>query len=451
MQPRKVISEAELFRSRLDQMLDLDHALVRLSQQINWAALDERFGSLYVEKVGRPGLSIRLLVGLTYLSRMYDLSDEAVVAMWVENPYWQYFCGCDYFQHHFPLDPSSLVRWRKRIGKDGVEFLLQQTLCTAQATGQLTERHLAKVNVDTTVQEKAVRYPTDSRLYHRMLERLVNAAQGAGIALRQSYARVSKKAFVMHSRYAHARQMKRARKETKKLKTYLGRVVRDLRRKCPSPSGVLVELLALADRLLSQQRTDTKKLYSVHAPEVECLAKGKAHKQYEFGCKVSVVTTSRDNWVVGVAALPGNPYDGHTLAQALAQVTRLTGWQPQAAFCDQGYRGHGYDGETRIEIVDRRKVRSRTQRKWRKRRAAIEPVIGHLKSDHRMDRNLLKGSLGDAINALLSGCGRNLKKLLGGLCGLLFGPVLRDLRALLTAAIQSLCLATPARHPAQSA
>jgi IS5 family transposase len=431
MQPKKVVSEGELFRSRLDQMLDMDHALVRLSQQINWASFDERFGSLYVDKVGRPGLSIRLLVGLTYLSRMYDLGDEAVVAMWVENPYWQYFCGCEYFQHHFPLDPSSLVRWRKRIGKDGVEFLLQQTLFTAQATGQLTERHLSKVNVDTTVQEKAVRYPTDSRLYHRMLERLVHAAQGAGIALRQSYVRVSKRALVMHGRYAHARQMKRAGKETKKLKTFLGRVVRDLRRKLPSPAGALAELLTLADRLLSQQRTDTKKLYSVHAPEVECLAKGKAHKKYEFGCKVSVATTSRDNWVVGIAALSGNPYDGHTLAQALAQVTRLTGWQPQEAFCDQGYRGHGYEGETRIEIVDRRKIQSRTKRKWRKRRAAIEPVIGHLKSDHRMDRNLLKGRLGDEINALLSGCGRNLKKLLGGLLWLCFRRDLPGLQSLL--------------------
>jgi IS5 family transposase len=411
-------------------MLDMDHALVRLSQQINWASFEERFGSLYVDKVGRPGLPIRLLVGLTYLSRMYDLSDEAVVAMWVENPYWQYFCGCEYFQHYFPLDPSSLVRWRKRIGKDGVEFLLQQTLCTAQTTGQLTERHLSQVNVDTTVQEKAIRYPTDSRLYHRMLERLVNAAQGAGIPLRQSYVRVSKKAFVMHSRYAHARQMKRAQKETRKLKTYLGRVVRDIRRKGSSLPGALAELLRLAERLLSQRRTDTHKLYSVHEPQVECIAKGKAHKKYEFGCKVSVVTTSRDNWVVGVQALPGNPYDGHTLSDALTQVTRLTGWQPGTAYCDQGYRGHGYAGETQIEIVDRRKVTNRTKRRWRKRRAAIEPVIGHLKSDHRLDRNFLKGVPGDQINALLSGCGRNLKKLLRGLFWLCLRRHLQGLLAL---------------------
>lgn len=409
---RPDFSDPELFRSRLDQIIDMDRPLIRLSEQIDWSAFEEEFGSLYHEKRGRPGLPIRLLVGLTYLSRLYNLSDEAVVEQWLDNPYWQYFCGFEYFQHVYPLDPSSLVRWRKRIGEKGIEFLLQQTIATARDAGELNKRDMAKVNVDTTVQEKAIRFPTDARLYHRMLECLVKAAKAEGVQLRQSYKRVSKKALVKQGRYGHARQMKRARKQTKSLKTMLGRVIRDIRRKAASPSVVLEELLQRAERLHAQARNDKNKLYSVHEPDVECIAKGKAHKRYEFGCKVGVVTTSRRNWVIGLQALHGNPYDGHTLASTLEQAQRLIGWTAGEAYVDQGYRGHGYDGPTTIHVVDPRKKRlSKSEKRWRKRRAAIEPIIGHLKSDHRMLRNQLKGIIGDNINAMLAGCGFNLRKL----------------------------------------
>jgi len=413
MRPRKTTSPSDLFRSSLEQMIYTCHPLVRLSQQIDWTAFEKKFGSLYTPDFGRPGLPIRTMVGLTYLSRVYDLSDEAVVEMWLENPYWQYFCGYEYFQHQFPLDPSSLVRWRKRIGTAGMEFLLQQTLVTAQHNGQLTACHMDKINVDTTVQEKNIGFPTDAKLYQRMRQRLVKEARKAGIELRQSYARVGRYALLQQSRYAHARQMKRARSQTRKLKTFLGRVVRDIRRKCSDPGGELAALLERADRLLSQKRDSKDKLYSVHAPEVECIAKGKAHKRYEFGCKVSVATTSRDNWVIGMQALHGNPYDGHTLTGILDQVQRLTGFQPKAAYCDQGYRGHNYSGEAEIHIVDRkRKQLTRSEKRWRRRRSAIEPVIGHLKHDHRMGCNYLQGRLGDRMNALMAGCGRNLRKLL---------------------------------------
>jgi len=189
--------------------------------------------------------------------------------------------------------------------------------------------------------------------------------------------------------------------------------MRDIRRKYSEPSNKLSELLTLADRLFTQVKKDKNKLYSVHAPEVECIAKGKAHKRYEFGCKVSIATTSRDNWVIGVQALHSNPYDGHSLKEMLVQVKSLTGRIPKSAYCDQGYRGHGYEGDTTVHIVDRKHKRlSRTERHWRGRRSAIEPVIGHLKHDHRMGRNYLKGVTGDHLNALMSGCGRNLRKLL---------------------------------------
>jgi len=326
MKPKKTVSAAELYRSHFDQMLDLDHPLAKLARQIDWAAFENKFGAFYTPLWGRPGLPIRLMVGLTYLSRMYDLSDEAVVENWLENPYWQYFCGFEYFQLRFPLDPSSLVRWRKRIGVAGMEFLLQQTLVTAQNSGQLKESSLRQINVDTTVQEKNITFPTDAKLYHRMCTRLVKEARKVGVALRQSYVRVGKRVLLQQSRYAHAQQFKRARGQTKRLKIILGRVMRDVRRKCSEPSGKLSELLTLADRLFAQVKNDKNKLYSVHAPEVECIAKGKAHKRYEFGCKVSVATASRDNWVIGVQALHGNPYDGHTLTAMLQQVVRLTGW-----------------------------------------------------------------------------------------------------------------------------
>lgn len=412
---KRTQSPEDLFRNRLDQILNEKHPLFRLSNAIDWEYFIGEFGPLYDENIGRPGKPIRLLVALHYLKHAYDESDESVVERFLENPYWQYFCGFEYFQHEFPLDPTSLVKWRSRIGTDGMEKLFYQTLKTAQELGLLKKSHLNKVNVDTTVQEKAIAFPTDGRLYYKMRVHLVKAAEERGIELRQNYRRLSRKALVKQGRYSHAKQMKRARKETKKLKNYLGRVTRDIRRKTADIDAKLTELLMLSDRLLAQEKTDKNKLYSIHAPEVECIAKGKAHKRYEFGCKVSVATTSRDNWVVGIQALHGNPYDGHTLASVLEQVEKMTNYRVKEAFCDRGYRGHNYEGETTVHIVGQRQLghpATRSLKRWFKRRNAIEPKIGHLKTDNRMDRNYLKGAEGDRINALLAGCGANLRKLI---------------------------------------
>ena len=336
----KATPQGDLFRARLDQILDRAHPLYRLADQIHWPVFEEDLGPLYVEDKGRPGLPVRLMVGLHYLKHAFDESDESVVAKLLENPYWQYFCGFAYFQHELPLDPSSMTRWRQRVGPDGIEALLGETLETAKRGKVLQKRHMERVNVDTTVQEKAIAHPTDARLYDKARRALVAAARTRGIELRQSYKRVGKKALVMSGRYAHARQMKRANRQTKKLKTYLGRVMRDIRRKCLEPDEQLATLLALAERLYRQQRHDKGKLYSLHAPEVECIAKGKAHKKYEFGCKVSIVSTSTDNWVVGAQAVHGNPYDGHTLEAALDQTEALTGWRPANAYRDRGYQGN---------------------------------------------------------------------------------------------------------------
>jgi transposase, IS5 family len=423
MQPKTSSSDqGDLFRSRLDQILNRRHPLCRLADSIDWSVFDKEFGPLYVENFGRPGLPIRLLVGLHYLKHAYNVSDETVVDQFIENGYWQYFCGFEYFQHEFPLNPTTLVKWRKRIGYKGMEKLLQVTIETAKGKEYVTEKHLERVNVDTTVQEKAIAFPTDARLYHKARRILVRLAKRTGIDLRQTYERLGKRAFIMHGRYNHARQTKRAKRELKKLRLYLGRVIRDIERKCLKPEGLLATILERAKRIFGQQRNDSDKLYSIQAPEVECIAKGKAHKKYEFGCKVSLVSTSENSWIVGVQAIHGNPYDGHTLKESLDQAEAITGWRPGHAYCDKGYKGAPrVIGDTEIHLANKKKKSMKASEwKWYRRRSGIEPIIGHAKQDHRMDRNYLKGTEGDKINAILAGCGFNIRKLLRAILFWLF-------------------------------
>jgi IS5 family transposase len=406
-------SHGDLFRSSLEQILNKKHPLYVLANKIDWNRFDKSFGELFVQKQGRPGLPTRLVVGLHYLKHAYNESDESVVARLLENPYWQYFCGFKQFQHDLPIDPSSLTRWRKRLGPDKIEELLAATIDTAKEEKLLTERHVERVNVDTTVQGKAIAFPTDARLYHKVRRVLVKAAKKMHIDLRQNYERTSKKVFLKQGRYASAGQHKRARKETKKLKTILGCVIRDILRKCSKPKGHFAKVLQIAQDIFNQKRSDTNKVYSVHAPEVECIAKGKVHKKYEFGCKVSMVSSSKDNWILAIDALHGNPFDGHTLKDSLRQVKQLTGFQPLHAYCDRGYRGAAKEiTDTEVHLSGKKKKSMKASLwKWYARRSAIEPIFGHLKSDNRLERNHLQGEDGDRINAILSGCGFNLRKL----------------------------------------
>jgi len=418
---KKDDNRMELFRERLENILDRNHELYRLAGLIDWDAFDREFGAFYAAQKGRPGIPIRLMVGLAYLGHAYGLSDEAVVAKWVENPYWQYFCGETYFQHRLPMDSSSMSRWRKRIGEEGCEKILTETLQAGLRSGAVKDSSLKRINVDTTVQPKAIRYPTDSRSYNRCRERLVRLAGKHNIPLRQSYSRLGTKALRKAASYAHARQFKRAKKEIRRLKTYLGRVYRDILRKImhdPDLHAEFHEELELTERMLAQQKQDKNKLYSIHAPEVECIAKGKIHKKYEFGVKVSVATTSRDNFVVGMQALPGNPFDGHTLAGALEQVERVTGAVPERCYVDRGYRGHGVESSS-VFISGQRRGVTPTIKKELRRRSAVEPVIGHMKEDGKLGRNWLKGSIGDKINALLCGAGHNIRIILRKLRDLL--------------------------------
>lgn len=406
-------AQADLFKSELAAIIAPDHPMVKLAKTVDWENLDMVFGKSFSENKGRPAISTRLMVALHYLKYTFNLSDEMVVEAWVENPYWQFLSGMKFFEHAAPIDPSSMTRWRQRIGKDGAEELLKETIRTGLKTKAVKATQLKKVNIDTTVQEKNIRFPTDGRLYNRARETLARLAEKQNIPLRQTYKRVGKQLLLKASRYAHARQMKRARRCTKKLKTILGRVVRDIERKCPIPGKRLRNTIEIAKRILAQERTDKNKIYSVHEPHVECIAKGKAHKRYEFGVKVAVATTSRGGWFLASDARHGNPYDGHTLSETIEQMIRVAGKKTQEAFVDRGYRGHDYDGEITVHIdKERRGKTARSLWRWMKRRAAVEPSIGHLKSEHRMDRNYLAGPEGDHFNAIMSAAGMNFRKLL---------------------------------------
>ena len=409
----------DLFRPRLAALIDMSHPLVKLSGLVDWSGLAGELAAHYCADGGRPGGSIRLMAGLLLLKDMKGISDEEVCETWRENPYFQYFCGEEYFQHKLPVEPPTLSIFRSRIGPSGVQRLLQETIRMGLKSGVVAPRDLAKVNVDTTVQEKAVRFPTDTQLCHKARLELVKSAQRRGIGLRQSYARKSKRAVFMANKYFAARQMKRAQAPMKQVRNYLGRVTRDIVRaiaRDPALGLGFGEDLAKAAKIYAQaaNRNEPGKIYSWHAPETECIAKGKAHKKYEFGCKASLASTNGGNFIVAAMAHHGRPYDGHTLRGVLDQAETLTGVKPAEVHVDLGYRGHGVKDDSVAIIVSRQK-RGMTKilRKRQKRRNAIEPVIGHCKNDRKVGpRNWLAGRRGDHINAAAMAIGFNLRKIL---------------------------------------
>ena len=406
----------DLFRQRLDELVNLSHPLVQLVQHIDWSVFEDGWVGFFPSHRGRPATRPRLVAGLLYLQHTFALSDEAVVWGWVENPYWQLFCGETWFQHQPPIDPSSLTRWRQRIGAEGMEWLLAQTIEAAASAKVIKQHSLDKVIVDSTVQEKAIAYPTDSKLLNRGRQQLVQLVAETGITLRQNYNRIAPKLAGQIARYAHAKQYRRMRSHLKKLKTLVGRVWRDVSRQLAQVPQHLkpkvTDLLQKVERLLKQQPQDNHKLYSLHAPEVECINKGKSRQPYEFGVKVSVMTTHKEGLVVGMRSLPGNPYDGHTLHLALEQAAVLMQQQPKEVFVDLGYRGATVPAGVKVYHRKlRRGITARLKRDIR-RRSAIEPVIGHMKNDGRLRRNWLQGTEGDAFHAILCGCGHNLRMIL---------------------------------------
>jgi IS5 family transposase len=349
---RRETGEQDLFRARLDQILNMNHELVRLARTIDWPVLEARFGAVYCDGPGMPPLPTRLMAGLAILKHTFNLSDEALCARWIENPYFQYLCGEEFFRHELPFDRSSMTRWRSRMGEERIMVLLQESCRKASASrsrpAPMKPQDTRRVIVDTTVQPKNVMFPTDAKLIHRARERLVRQAKKTGLDLRQSYVRVGKQALIMYQRYAHAKQFKRANKSLRKLKTYLGRTIRDI--SCQIAGDAALDAifkwpLYHASTVLEQrQRQRGRKIYSLHAHEVECIGKGKAHAPCEFGVKVSVATTLKRSkggqFAMHAMALPGNPYDGHTLEKIIPAMEDTIGAEIERILAEAGYRGH---------------------------------------------------------------------------------------------------------------
>lgn len=412
--------QQDFFRSRLDQILNMKHPLIVLSQIIDWPHLEATLAPYY-SSLGRRGIAIRLMLGLHFLKYIYRLSDESICYRWEENPYFQYFCGESFFQHGLPIERSSLSHFRDRIDEQVLEKLLQSSLSSAYKLGALSLKDLRRVAIDTTVQEKAISHPTEAGLLSKALQKLTVAAQRFGIKVRQTYKRVVRGASIMAGRYLHARQMKRARKKIKFIRTRVHRLIRDVKRKAEEQFEKLPEALEKiverAERIANQKRGDPFYQYSWHAPEVECIGKGKARKAYEFGCKVALSTQLRvskgcKHFILSAQALTGRPYDGHTVGQSLEQLESILGCAPDESYVDKGYRGHGSQHRTRVIVSGQKRGVTSKIKQNMKRRSVIEPIIGHAKNDGHLGRHWLKGTKGDQINTCFSAIGFNLRQMM---------------------------------------
>ena len=447
---------ADFFRARIDAMINLNDPLAVLARRLPWdqieasvAAKFERlardgqvlegqdmFGPTLVlegggaSNAGRPKLPIRLMASLVYLKHSFNLSDEEVCARWSENVLWQYFSGMEYYEHRLPCDPTQIGRFRHDLGEEGLEQLLKATIETAVAIKAVKPNELERVIVDTTVQEKAIAHPVDSRLLEIARHKVVGAAKRAGIQLKQTFAKEGKELRRRAGGYAHAKQFRRLKRVVKRQRTILGIVMREVQRKSKGPdfapdhpkaASDLMMWLERAERVRTQQRHDKNKLYALHAPEVECIGKGKARKPYEFGVKSAVVVSHKHGLMLGARSFPGNPYDGHILSAVLEQATNLTqdlSVTLKQVVADLGFRGVDADNPDK-QIIHRGKFKSLSpqQKGWLRRRQAVEPAIGHLKSDHRMDRCWLQGTLGDALHTISCAAGYNLRWLLRAIAG----------------------------------
>ncbi|MEL7271763.1 MAG: IS5 family transposase [Bacteroidota bacterium] len=407
-------NQRDLFRPLLTDFIDCGHELVLLAERIDWGYFESDFGKLY-SSTGQPGMPIRFSVGCLLLKRLYDLGDETLAKSWVRDPYMQYFTGEAHFCHDFPCDPSDFVHFRKRIGEEGIEKIF------AHSVALHGKDALVKIVMsDTTVQGNNVTFPTDAKLAKKVIDKCNKIAQKQGVSQRQSYKRTAKQLVRDTYNGQHPKRVKKAKKAQRKLGTIAGRLLRELERKLPQ--GVLAEHrqeLELYKKVLSQERSDKDKIYSLHKPHTACIAKGKAGKQYEFGNKVGIATTMGKRIVItAVQSFTGNPNDGRTISPLLEQHQRLHGHRPKEVVYDRGGKVKGGKiGDTAISVpaTPLKKDNAYKKRKKRKkfrRRAAIEPVIGHLKKNFRMEQNYMMGEKAPKINAMLAATGWNMKKLM---------------------------------------
>lgn len=406
--------QLNIYQVPLLQFINKEHELYILAERINWDELEQDLSEYYCLDNGRPSIPIRKIVGVILLKRMFNMSDESVVDRWRENPYWQHFCGEVNFQHHWPFDPTELIKFRQRMSEKGMERILKISIDLFERN-EIQEK---QVLVDTTVQEKNITYPTDTKLQKKIIENCRGIAKDEGIVLRQSYKRILKQLMIDQRFREHPKRRKKANAAARKIKVIAGRVVRDMERKLNAEQLERYEQdLLIFNLILGQKQKDQNKIYSLHEPEVRCIAKGKEAKKYEFGNKVSIMKTMKSGIIIGALSFSNNPYDTDTLDPQLRQVERLTGRLPKTAIADRGYRGKKKILGTEIRIPGKlpayaTNYQKQKARKYFRARAGIEPVIGHIKHDHRMIRNYLSGTQGDAINTLLAATGFNLMKML---------------------------------------
>jgi IS5 family transposase len=406
-------NQQNIFKPLLQEFINLNHELTLLADKIDWTHFENEF-SVYYSKTGKPAMPIRLMVGSLMLKRIYNLGDETLCDAWVRDPYMQYFCGMAHFEHTFPCDPSDFVHFRKRIGQAGVEKIFAYSV--------LLHGKAAKEKVtlsDTTVAENNTTFPTDAKLAKKIIDTCNRIAQKEDVEQRQTYTKVSKQLVRETHNSSHPKRRKKAKKSGRKLKTIAGRLLRKLERKLPE--SLLYEYqqeLDLYYRVLAQKRSDKDKIYSLHKPFTACIAKGKAHKQYEFGNKVGLITTSKTLIITAIMSFEGNPHDSKTIEPLLNQMKSNINYIPQEVVYDRGGKGQKQIGTTKISTPDYKPLKrdteyqKRSKRKKFRRRAAIEPVIGHLKTDFRMAQNYLSGSASPQINAFLAATGWNLKKMM---------------------------------------
>lgn len=404
--------QKELFRPLLSEFIDMNHELVLLSKTINWNYFEKEFSVLY-SNTGQPAMPTRLMVGCLILKRIYNLGDETLAIAWIMNPYMQYFCGEAYFQHEFPFDPSDFVHFRKRIGAEGIEKIFKHSVDIhgKQAKGKM-------LLSDTTVQENNTTFPTDAKLAKKVIDSCNSIAEKENLNQRQTYTRTSKQLLRDTHNSNHPKRRKKAIKAQQKLKTLAGRQLRELERLLDQQTiEKYADQLDLFWKVLLQQKHDKDKIYSLHKPFTNCIAKGKAHKQYEFGNKIGLMVNPNNLLVLGVESFNGNPHDSNTIEPLLNQIERNFQYKPQEVVYDRGGRGktqiNGVQISTPNKPLKRDSVYAkRVKRRKFRRRAAIEPVIGHLKKYFRMEQNYLHGDKSPKINALMAAAGWNFKKMM---------------------------------------
>ena len=406
---KKPYTGPSLFSS-LSDMLNPSHPLYKLSDKINWEKFDAAFQPLYCQHNGRPSKPIRLMCGLLILKHLRNLSDESVVEQWSENAYYQYFCGMQEFIPGAPCASSELVHFRHRIGEEGIELIFQESIRVNNEDDD--EHHHDTAFIDSTVQEKNITFPTDAKLHKKIVSKVLHLVDKLHLPLRQSYTFVLKGIYRDQRFRNHPKNRQKALRADRKLRTIAGRLVRELKRNL-GENSLYTELIDRFQTILSQRRNSRKKLYSIHEARVQCISKGKEHKKYEFGNKVSIIR-SATGIILGAMSFR-NEYDGHTIEATLGQVERLTQRKIKILAGDRGYRGRKVVNGTQILIPDSPKPsESRYQRRKKHKlfckRAGIEPTIGHLKADHRLGRNFYKGVVGDAVNILMAAAAYNFKR-----------------------------------------